>query len=165
MRLTPPGAAVRPYFESHIVVRQLALRPIDRYEGIAPTASHEAESLLARTFAIPRKALQDGLHWTNGGQQMHDRVRFCSACMALAYHGVMHQRAGASRCAWHGVALEKHCPGRGAAAPYRLNARLLGSPFHCAEYRRPCAGWRARRAPQAAPPELCRAIMRTRCGS
>jgi len=46
----------------HIVARQLALRPIDPYEGIPPTNSHVAVSLLARTFAIPRKALTDGLH-------------------------------------------------------------------------------------------------------
>ncbi len=121
----------------HIVAKQLALRPIDPYEGIPPTDSHVAVALLARTFAIPRKALTDGLHKTDGQQQMHDCLRFCTACMALAYHGVMHQRVGASRCPWHGVALEEHCRGCGATAAYRLNARLLGSPFRCAECRRP----------------------------
>jgi hypothetical protein len=136
----------------------------DTYEGIPPTDSHVAVALLARTFAIPRKALTDGLHKTDGGQQMHDRLRFCAGCMALAYHGVMHQRVGASRCPWHGVALEEHCRGCGGAAPYQLNARLLGSPFRCAECRRPYAGWRARLAPQSAPPELRRAITRARCG-
>jgi hypothetical protein len=119
-------------------------------------------SILARTFAIPRKALKDGLHKTGGGQKMHDQFRFCPACMALAYHGVMHQRAGASRCPCHGVPLEDHCLGCGAAAPYQLNARLLGSPFRCAECRRPYAGWRARLVPQAEPPELRRAITRAR---
>jgi hypothetical protein len=148
----------------HIVAKQLALRPIDPYEGISPTDSHVAVSLLARTFAIPRKALAAGLHKTDGGPQMHDRLRFCTACMALAYHGVMHQRVGASRCPCHGVALEEHCLGCGEAAPYRLNARLLVLPFRCAECRRPYAGWRARLAPQAAPPELRRAITRARCG-
>ena len=147
----------------HIVVKQLALRPIDPYEGIPPTDSHVAVSLLARSFAIPRKALAGGLHKTDGGQQMHDRLRLW-ACMALAYHGVMHQRVGASRCPWHGVALEEHCRGCGSAASYRLNARLLGSPFRCAECRRPYAGWRARLTPQPAPPELRRAITRARRG-
>ena len=89
----------------------------------------EFVSLLARTFAIPRKALADGLRKTDGGSQMHDRLRFCTACMALAHHGVMHQRVGASRCPCHGVLLEEHCRGCGAAATYRLNARLLGSPL------------------------------------
>ena len=53
----------------------------------------------------------------------------------------------------------------GAAAEYRLDARLLGSPFRCAECRRPYAGWHARLVPQAAPPELRRAITRARFGS
>jgi hypothetical protein len=148
----------------HIVAKQFALRPIDPYEGIPPTDSHVAVALLARTFSIPRKALTDGLHKTDGRQQMHDCLRFCAPCMALAYHGVMHQRIGASRCPWHGVALEEHCRGCGATAPYRLNARLLGSPFRCAECRRPYAGWRARLTPQAAPPDLRRAITRARYG-
>ena len=64
----------------HIVAKQLALRPIDPYEGIPPTDDHVAVSLLARTFAIPRKTLTDGLHKADGGQQMHDRLRFCAAC-------------------------------------------------------------------------------------
>ena len=102
----------------HIVAKQFALRVIDPYEGIPPTDSHVAVSLLARTFAIPRKALKDGLCGSDGAQKMHDRFRFCPACMTLAYHGVMHQRAGASRCLWHGVPLEEHCRGCGAAAPY-----------------------------------------------
>ena len=146
----------------HIVAKQLALRPIGPYEGMPPTDSHVAVALLARTFAIPRKALVDGLHKPDGGQRMHDRLRFSAPCMALAYHGVMHQRIGASYCAWHGVALEEHCSGCGATAPYRLNARLLGSPFRCAECHRPCAGWRARLTPQTVLPELRRAITRAR---
>ena len=148
----------------HIVAKQLALRAIDPYEGSPPTENHVAVSVLARTFAIPRKALKDGLHRTDGRQRMHDRLRFCTPCMALAYHGAMHQRAGASRCPCHNVMLEEHCRGCGTAAPYQLNARLLGAPFRCANCRRPYAGWGAKLAPQPAPRELRRAITRARYG-
>ena len=127
-----------------------------------PTASHVAVSMLARAFANPRKALKDGLCGTDRGQKMHDRLRVFTACMTLAYHGVMHQCAGAGRSPCHGVLLEEQCRGCGAAAPYQLNARLLGSPFRCAECRWSYAGWRAKLAPQAAPPELRRAITRAR---
>ena len=140
----------------------LALRAIDPYEGIPPTDSHVAVSLLARTFAIPRKALTDGLHKTDGGQQMHDRFRFCTACMALAYHGVMHQRIGARRCPCHGNALEEHCRACGSGVEYRLNPKLLGAPFRCANCRRPYEGWSAKLAPQQAPADLRRAITRAR---
>nr|ART90333.1 hypothetical protein [uncultured bacterium] len=147
----------------HIVAKQLALRAIDPYEGIPPTDRHVAVSLLARTFAIPRKALRDGLQLTDSGRRMHDRLRFCTPCMGLGYHGVMHQRAGASRCPCHGVSLEEHCRGCGAGVDYRLTARLLGAPFRCANCRRPYAGWGASLAPQPAPLDLRRAITRARC--
>ena len=149
----------------HIVAKQLALRAIDPYEGIAPTDSHVAVSLLARTFAIPRKVLRDGLQKADGEQRLHDRLRFCTPCMGMAYHGVMPQRAGASRCPCYGVALEECCRGCGACMEYRLNAKLLGAPFRCANCRRPCAGWGARLAPQPAPPDLRRAITRARCSA
>jgi hypothetical protein len=80
----------RPHdsLSGHVVSKQFALRAIDPYEGIPPTDSHVAVSLLARTFAIPPKALKTGLHKTDGRQQMHGRFRFCTRCMGLAYHGV-----------------------------------------------------------------------------
>ena len=147
----------------HVVAKQLAQRSIDPYEGIPPSDSHVAVSLLARTFAIPRKALKDGLHRTDGGPRMHTHLRFCTICMGVAYHGVMHQRDGASRCPCHGVALEQSCRGCGASAEYWLNARLLGAPFRCANCRRPYAGWSASLAPQPASRNLRRAITRARC--
>ena len=62
-----------------IVAKQLALRTINPYEGIPPTAGHVAVSVVARAFAIPRKTLKDGLCGTDGGQKMHDQLRFCTA--------------------------------------------------------------------------------------
>ena len=85
--------------------------------------------------------------------------------LGLSYQSVMHQRAGASRCPCHGVALEECCRGCGACMEYRLNAKLLGAPFRCANCRRPFAGWGARLVLQPAPPDLRRAITRVRCSA
>lgn len=68
------------------------------------------------------------------------------ASHGLAYHGVMHRRADASRCPGHGVALEECCCGCGAAVRCRLNAKLLGAPFRCANCWRAHAGWRGWRS-------------------
>ena len=43
--------------QGHIVAKQLALRPIEPYEGIPPTDSHADASLLARTIAILNRPL------------------------------------------------------------------------------------------------------------
>ena len=113
----------------HIVARQFSQRQVDPYEGIAATAVEVAVSVLARAFAIPRRALRDGVEPVDGSRRMHARLLFCTKCMKLGYHGVMHQRAGATRCPCHGDALEEHCRGCGACIEYRLNARLLSAPL------------------------------------
>ena len=92
---------------------------------------------LPATQALPSKALRDGLRLTEGGHRLRDRLRFCTPCMGLGYHGVMYQRASASRCPRRGGGLEEHCRGCGAAAKSRLNAKLLGAKFCCANCRRP----------------------------
>ena len=92
---------------------------------------------LPATQARPSKALRDGLRLTEGGHRLRDRLRFCTPCMGLGYHGVMYQRASASRCLRRGGGLEEHCRGGGDAAKYRLNAKLLGAKFCCANCRRP----------------------------
>ena len=55
-----------------------------------------AVSVVASAFAILRRALRDGIETADGSRPMHARLRFCTKCMKLGYHGVMHQRAGAT---------------------------------------------------------------------
>ena len=55
-----------------------------------------AVSVVASAFAILRRALRDGIETADGSRPMHARLRFCTNCMKLGYHGVMHQRAGAT---------------------------------------------------------------------
>jgi hypothetical protein len=149
----------------YTVVKQFARRAIDPNEGIGPTESDVAVLLLARSFTIPKKALRDGLHVPGGWKRMHDRLRYCTACMRMAYHGVMHQRVGASRCPCHNLILQEQCGACGESAEYRLSAKVLGAPFRCSSCGRPYGGWGARLLPTAPTPKLRRAITRARCGS
>ena len=112
----------------HIVAKQLALQEIDPYEGIPATTGHVAVTLLARTLAIPRQVLKDGLHQPDSRRRVHNLVRFCTPCMKLAAHGVMHQRAGTIRCPCHHVALEVHCCGCGES----MNLPAHGRVARCA---------------------------------
>jgi hypothetical protein len=149
----------------HVVAKQLARRAIDPYEGVPPTLAHVNVVTLAKTFAIPKRALRDGIEHANGQRRMSERLRFCTPCMEFGYHGVMHQRVGASRCPCHGDPLEERCRGCGTSIEYRLNAKLLGAPFACATCRRPYAGHGKTFRPQPLPPELRRAITRFHCNS
>ena len=147
----------------HTVARQFARYHVDPYEGIAATTVEVAVSVLAKAFAIPRPALRDGLDRVDGSRPMHTRLRFCTKCMKLGYHGVMHQRAGATCCPCHGAALEEHCRGCGKSAEYRLSARVLNAPFRCSNCRRPYAGSGCTFAPRPPPADLREAITRWRC--
>ena len=149
----------------HIVARQFARDDADPYEGIAATALEAAVPALARALGIPRRALQDGTGPLHGYRSMHAWLRFCTKCMRLGYHGVMHQRAGASRCPCHGAALEESCRSCGFCAEYRLNAKLLGAPFRCSNCRRPYSGFGIVGAPRQPPADVRRAITRWRYGA
>ena len=79
-----------------MVARQFAQHQVDPYEGVAATAIEVAVSKVAKAFAIPGRALRDGIEPGDGSRPMHSRLRFCTKCMRLGYHGVMHQRVGAT---------------------------------------------------------------------
>ena len=149
----------------HLVVMQLARRTVDPYEGIPATATHVDVLALARSLKIPKRSLRDGIESPHGRRRMHDRLRFCTPCMELGYHGVMHQGVSATHCPCHRVALEERCRGCGSTTEYRLNAKLLNAPFRCASCRRPYAGWGRRLMHRRAPPELRLAITRSHCNA
>jgi len=146
----------------HIVATQFSQHQIDPREGIAATAVEVAVSALARAFAIPRRALRDGIEPADGSRPMHSRLRFCTECMKLGYHGVMHQRASATCCPCHRNALEEHCRSCGTSVAYRINASLLNAPFRCAHCRRPYSGSGRSFALRPPPADLRRAITRWR---
>jgi hypothetical protein len=93
----------------HVVAQHLSVRPTDPYEGFAPILSNIDVHTLARTFAIPRRALCVSIESPGFSRRMSDRLRYCSRCMGLSYHGVMHQHAGATRCPCHRTPLEEAC--------------------------------------------------------
>lgn len=150
----------------HVVAQQLSVRPTDPYEGFAPILSNIDVHALARTFAIPRRALCVSIESPGISRRMSDRLRYCSRCMGLSYHGVMHQHVGATRCPCHRTPLEEACRGCGFVSEYRLNARLLDTPFGCPRCRRLYGlGYGATRTPRPLPSELRQAITRSRYGT
>jgi len=147
----------------HIVARQFSQQQVDPYVGIAATAVEVAVPVLARAFAIPRRALRDGIEPADGSRTMHSRLRFCTKCMKLGHQGVMHQRASATCCPCHRDALEEHCRGCGTSVEYRINVSLLNAPFRCAHCRRPYSGSGRSFALRLPPADLRQAITRWRC--
>lgn len=145
----------------HMVATQLCRHPVDPYDGIAPTSADVDVRGLARLLSVKQKVLRVGLGRSGGPRRMNPHLRHCSRCMALGYHGVVHQRLGAMQCPVHGDWLEEACRSCGHASVYRLGAPLLDAPFRCANCRRPygrsamgCAG------PRPLPAHMRTAITR-----
>ena len=147
----------------HIVARPFSQLQINPYRGIAATAVEVAVPVLARAFAIPRRALRNGVEPADGSRPMYSRLRFRTKCMKLGYHCVTHQRASATCCPCHRHALEEHCRGCGTSVQYRINVSLLNAPFRCAHCRRPYSGSGRSFAPRPPPADLRQAITRWRC--
>lgn len=150
----------------HVVAQQFAASPTDPYDGFAPILSNIDVHALATNFAIPRKALRASVEAPGFTRRMSEHLRYCSRCMGLSYHGIMHQHAGATRCPCHRTLLEEACQGCGFVSEYRLNARLLDTPFSCPRCQRLYGlGYGATRPPRPLPSDLRRAITRARCGT
>ena len=114
----------------HVVVTHVAARAIDPYEGVAGNAGDVDVRRVATTLAIRQKTVRQALAYRG---KSHEALRFCSRCMAHSYHSVVHQLGRVTTCPVHDCALATTCPACGAASAYRLDARLLGAPFRCAQ--------------------------------
>lgn len=117
-----PGAAL---------VEQLSRDPVDPYEGIS--MRNLDASAVARFLRIPRRSVLAGIVIASDGCRL---LRFCSRCMSLGYHGMVHQRERQARCPIHELPLLTSCAHCGRASSYLLNAALLDAPFRCLYCRR-----------------------------
>lgn len=115
----------------HLVVTQVAKRPIDPYEGIAATVDDVDVRRVACALGVASKTVQAACRRGQG-----PLLQVCTRCMSRGYHGVVHQLGPEARCPVHGCRLASACLGCGARTAWRLDARLLDAPFRCAHCRR-----------------------------
>jgi len=122
----------------HVVVTQLCSRPVDPYEGIAPTPVDVDVRGLARLLGLPQKALRAGLGRPGTSRSMSCHLCYCPRCMTLGYHGVVHQFLGAIQCpsprrlAGGGVPrlwARKRLPARRSAARCAIPVCCLSPPL------------------------------------
>ena len=113
------------------LVRQLCPDPADPYEGMS--MRNLDARLIARLLDIPRRSVFEGMVRASDGRSS---LRFCSRCMSLGYHGVVHQRESLTRCPIHGLPLLTACVHCGRASSYWLDAALLDAPYRCRHCRR-----------------------------
>jgi hypothetical protein len=118
---------------------------------------------LAPRFAVPlgvsQKAVHAALGSLGGRRPMSPRLRHCPECIAFGFHSTVHQFVGTIRCPAHGDYLKEGCTSCGHTSPYRLDAKLLGSPYQCPHCKRPYRRSQARMS-QPLPSQIRTAITR-----
>ena len=114
------------------VVSQLCAAPLDPYEGVPASPSSVDVRRVAGMLQVPLKTVRCALGAASGRRALSLRLRYCPRCMALKYHGMVHQFLGAMQCPVHGDWLEEVC-----RVCDQANALLLDAPYCCAHCRRP----------------------------
>jgi hypothetical protein len=118
----------------HVVARLLGV-DIDPYEGLVPQLGLIDLGRLHDNLDVPINTLRTALVNPTQRRRYSDVYRHCRRCMQGGYHSVLHQLESIAVCPAHRRPLEMACRRCGYEAPYRVNIRLLESPYCCANCR------------------------------
>lgn len=117
------------------VATQVAKTTIDPYDGIEPKRDTVDIRRLSPVLGLRLKQLRASLIPRSLEHISSRYFRYCSRCLERGYHGVLHQLEPLQLCPMHGSWLQTDCRNCHQPSPYRLNARLLDTPFRCGNCR------------------------------
>jgi TniQ len=120
----------------HAVATQVAKTTIDPYDGIEPKRDAVDIRRLRPVLGLRLKQLRASLIPRSLERISSRYFRYCPQCLLRGYHGVLHQLEPLQQCPMHGSWLQTDCRHCDQPSPYRLNARLLDTPFRCSNCRR-----------------------------
>ena len=115
----------------HAVVNHAAKSLIDPYEGVPASLGDINVRRVASSLHVSQKTLRMATRRADSHRCWCSDLQFCARCMARGYHSVVHQFGNQQRCPVHGCLLETACHHCGATSPYRIDAKVIGSPFRC----------------------------------
>ena len=118
------------------LVTLVSKKTVDAYDGVEAMVEEVDVRRIARVLGVTQTLVRVGLPTRRDLIGMHSTLRWCTRCIARGYHGVVHQSARAFRCPLHGGMLEERCRGCGESSTFRLDVRLLDSPYRCGHCRR-----------------------------
>lgn len=119
----------------HVVAGYLSFEPVDPYAGLDAHREVIDIGRLQKTLGVSRRVLRESVVAARRHGAVSDRFRYCRQCLGRGYHSLLHQFARICHCPIHARRLESACRQCGGQAEYRLNARLLETPYRCAQCR------------------------------
>lgn len=150
----------------HMIAFQFAREVVDPYEGIAVCETQLDIGELNKVLSIPAKVIRESLLPDSLQRSSSPWLRHCRRCVKDGYHSVVHQLNRVGKCPVHDLELNDTCQECGERTPYRLNARLLDSPYRCSHCRKPYSSCVPKLTASMPMSKLARrAITRVRLGS
>jgi hypothetical protein len=119
----------------HLIATQAAKNITDPYEGIEACAKKVDISGLAKALGLPSKTIRASVLPESLQRSSSPWLKYCKLCLKDGYHSVVHQLNRVGKCPFHRIDVSDVCPECGGRTPYRLNARLLNTPYRCASCR------------------------------
>ena len=115
------------------LVSQASIQVIDPYEGCEFTHETVDVSRVAQTLQLPYHIIETGLGSAAQKYSQSAHFRWCMLCLRRGYHSAIHQFECVRRCPAHQVFLETACRYCHEPTAYRLQAKMLDSPFRCCQ--------------------------------
>lgn len=127
--------AKQNHLPGHLTAAQAAKNITDPYEGVEAYKKKVNITGLARILNLPSKTIRDSLLPEQLQRSSSPWLRYCKLCLRGGYHSVVHQLNRVGKCPFHEIEVSDICHECGERTPYRLNARLLNTPYRCANCR------------------------------
>lgn len=119
----------------HVVASNFAREAIDPYAGVDAYRDALDMRRLKKVLGLPRTILHQALIPAHRHRALSPFLRYCARCLGRGYHSVVHQFECVRSCPIHDQPLTTACAECGYQVPYRLTARLLETPYRCADCR------------------------------
>ena len=119
----------------HVLAARVAKKRIDPYDGMPVQRELVDMEALREATRLRLKTLRGSMPPRRRYYANSSYFRYCSPCINLAYHSVVHQLELIHHCPIHGKWLQTQCRHCGYATPYRINAHVLDFAFRCGQCR------------------------------
>ena len=119
----------------HLAAGYLSRTPVDPYDGIDAHREAIDVARMRVTLGLSRRVIRASVIAAHHRGAVCANFRYCRACLGRGYHSLLYQFERVARCPIHRRPLETACRSCGYRIAYRLNARLLETPYRCPQCR------------------------------
>lgn len=119
----------------HVVAAHVSREPVDTFDDIEAHRDVIDTGRLRVVLGVSRKVLHESVIAARRRGAVRDSFRYLGQCLSRGYHSLVNQFERGSQCPIHARSLGSACRCCGYWAANRLHARVLETPYRCAQCR------------------------------